>query len=183
MTVNVSDFGPRLETERLILRVPVEADFDHFVALMADEETTRHIGGIQSPPIVWRALASLIGHWALRGYGFFSVEEKATGEWLGRVGPWFPHGWPMEEIGWTIKREAWGKGYASEAAERCLDWAFNDLGWNEVVHLIHKDNHGSQGVARRIGSVNSNQQVEAAGFGIICDQWGQTKADWLARRR
>lgn len=183
MAADISAFGPRLETERLVLRVPVEADAEHLIPLMADEQTAQHIGGVQSAPLVWRALAAVIGHWAIRGYGFFSVEDKVTGEWLGRVGPWFPYGWPQEEIGWTIKREAWGQGYASEAAERCLAWAFGELGWDSVIHLIHEDNHGSQGVARKIGSVNWKKPVQVAGFDIIADQWGQTKADWQARQR
>jgi RimJ/RimL family protein N-acetyltransferase len=183
MPVDVSTFGPRLETERLVLRVPEERDVEPLITVMADEETARHIGGTQTPPIVWRSLAGLIGHWALRGYGFFSVEDRATGEWLGRVGPWCPYGWPQEEIGWTIKRDAWGKGYAAEAAERCLAWVFEDLGWDSVIHLIHEDNIGSQGVARKIGSYNWSKPVEVAGFDIIADQWGQTREEWRNRRR
>jgi RimJ/RimL family protein N-acetyltransferase len=150
---------------------------------MADEETARYIGGIQSPPMVWRSLASIIGHWALRGYGFFSIEDKATGEWLGRVGPWYPHGWPQPEVGWTIKRQACGKGYASEAAARSIDWAFDALGWDSVIHLIDDANIGSQGVARKLGSRNLNRKAEVAGFDMIVDVWGQSKADWLARKR
>ncbi|MEE2526922.1 GNAT family N-acetyltransferase [Hyphobacterium sp. HN65] len=181
MPVDISSFGPRLETGRLILRVPEERDLEPLAEAMADEETARHIGGTQTPPMVWRSLCGIVGHWAMRGYGFFTIEDKASGEWLGRVGPWFPHGWPQPEVGWTVKREAWGKGYASEAAARCLDWVFDDLGWESVVHLIHKDNIGSQGVARKLGSKNWNKPVEVAGFGIIVDQWGQTREDWKAR--
>lgn len=181
--VDISSFGPRLETERLILRVPVEADVEHLIPMMGDEQTAEFIGGTQTPPHVWRGLAGLIGHWAIRGYGFFSVEDKATGEWLGRVGPWFPYGWPQEEIGWTVKREAWGRGIASEAAERCLAFVFEELGWESVIHLIDENNVGSQGVARKIGSRNLGCPVEVAGFGMMADQWGQTKAEWLARQK
>jgi RimJ/RimL family protein N-acetyltransferase len=183
LPVDIATFGPRLETERLILRPLEERDVEHLIAVMADEETARYIGGVQSPPMVWRAVASIIGHWALRGYGFFAVEDKATGEWLGRIGPWYPMGWPQPEIGWTVKREAWGRGVAAEAAERCLAWAFEDLGWDSVIHLIHADNRASQGVARKIGSYNWNQPVEVAGFNMMADQWGQTRQEWRQRRR
>jgi len=182
MGMDVSAFGPRLETERLILRVPEERDLEPLAAAMADEETARHIGGTQSPPMVWRSIASIIGHWALRGYGFFTVEDKASGEWLGRVGPWYPHGWPQPEVGWTIKREAWGKGYASEAAARSMDWAFDELGWAAVIHLIDEANTGSQGVATKLGSRNLGRKAEVAGFGMIVDVWGQSREDWSARR-
>ncbi|WP_420434625.1 GNAT family N-acetyltransferase [Hyphobacterium sp.] len=183
MPVDISSFGPRLETERLVLRVPEERDVDPLIAVMADQETAQFIGGTQTPPLVWRGLCGVIGHWAVRGYGFFSVEDKASGEWLGRVGPWYPYGWPQEEIGWTIKREAWGKGYAAEAAGRCLDWVFEDLGWASAVHLIDAGNIGSQGVARKIGSYNWNRKVEVAGFDMIVDVWGQTRDEWRARQR
>lgn len=183
MPVDISSFGPRLETERLVLRVPEERDFESLAAVMADEETARHIGGVQSPPLVWRALCTVIGHWAVRGYGFFTVEDKATGEWLGRVGPWNPHGWPQPEVGWTIKRDAWGKGYASEAAARSIDWAFDALGWESVIHLIDKENTGSQGVARKLGSKNLGYQSEVAGFDMVVDVWGQSRDDWQAKRR
>jgi RimJ/RimL family protein N-acetyltransferase len=182
MAIDISSFGPRLETGRLVLRVPEERDFEPLAAVMADEETARHIGGVQEPAQVWRSLCGVIGHWAVRGYGFFSVEDKASGEWLGRVGPWNPHGWPQPEVGWTIKREAWGKGYAAEAGARSLDWIFDDLGWESVIHLIHADNIGSQGVARKLGSYNWNKPVKIAGFDIIADQWGQTREEWRARR-
>lgn len=183
MPLDISTLGPRLETERLLLRPMEERDIPHLFEVMADEETARHIGGVQSPPLVWRAVASIIGHWALRGYGFFSVEDKASGEWLGRIGPWYPHGWPQPEVGWTVKRQAWGKGIAPEAAARCLDWVFDELGWESVIHLIHKDNTGSQAVARKLGSYNWNKPVKVAGFDIIADQWGQTREEWKARSR
>jgi len=182
MTTLADALGPVLETERLILRPPEERDLEPMCALMDDEETTRFIGGVQSPPLVWRALCGIVGHWAMRGYGFFVVEDKGSGEWLGRVGPWYPHGWPQPEIGWTISRDHWGKGYAAEAATRCMDWVFDDLGWTDVIHLIDVKNVASAGVAKKLGSYNWNKPVEVAGFGMMADQWGQTRDEWRARR-
>ena len=89
---------PVLETKRLILKRPAIEDFEPLCALMSDEETTRFIGGLQEPALVWRSLCGIVGHWEFRGYGFFSVFEKESGDWIGRVGPWYPHGWPQPEI-------------------------------------------------------------------------------------
>ena len=174
---------PVLETDRLILRQPDLSDFEPLCELMGDEETTRFIGGVQEPALVWRGLCGIVGHWALRGYGFFSVIEKESGNWLGRVGPWYPHGWPQPEIGWSLNRSTWRKGYASEAAVACMDYVVDELGWPDVVHLIHADNTPSQGVARKIGSRDLGHDAEVAGFGMIVDVWGQSAAEWRALRR
>lgn len=93
------------------------------------------------------------GAWSVQGYSNFSVIEKATGRWIGRAGAWFPPGWAGQEIGWAFSRDAWGKGYATEAAVRCPEWAFDALGWNEAVHIIHPDNAASVAVAKTIGAV------------------------------
>ena len=173
---------PVLETERLILRRPEEADFEPLARMMGDEENTAFIGGVQEPAHVWRALCAMLGHWELRGYGFFSVIERDSGDWLGRVGPWYPHGWPQPEVGWTIRRESWGRGYAVEASAACLDFVFDRLGWDSVCHLIHAENAPSQGVARKLGSVDWGRDVEVAGFNMMVDLWGQTADEWRARR-
>ena len=175
--------GPVIETARLRLRVPEERDFPHFVALMSDEVAARHIGGVQSAPMTWRNLAALVGHWHFRGYGFFTVEERETGAWVGRVGPWYPHGWSQPEVGWSILRDHWGKGYGPEAAAASLDFAFDTLGWDEVIHLIAAENVNSQAVARKLGSRDTGRDEEVAGFGMIVDVWGQLKAEWAENRK
>ncbi|MEO0697172.1 MAG: GNAT family N-acetyltransferase [Pseudomonadota bacterium] len=146
--------GPTIETERLILRpIDMEADFEGYCEIMADEDTVRYIGGkTMPPPMVWRTMATVLGHHHTRGYSFLSVIEKATGAWVGRVGPWYPHGWPAPEIGWTIHPGHTRKGYASEAGKACLDYVFNDLGWEKVIHVIHPENHASMKTAEKIGS-------------------------------
>lgn len=152
--------GPRamtdvvLETERLILRkIDAQRDFDAWARLMADELTVKYIGGqVMNRALAWRQMAAVIGHWEILGYGFFSVEHKETGEWIGRVGPWNPEGWPEPEIGWTIGREHWGKGYATEAALASLRYAFDVLRWKRVIHAILEGNERSIAVAGRLGS-------------------------------
>ncbi len=144
----------QIETERLILReIDMERDFEPWCKAHSDAETVRFIGGeIMEPAKVWRQMASVIGHWQIRGYGFFSAESKETGEWVGHVGPWYPEGWPGREIGWTIAREHWGKGYATEAARACLGYVFDTLGWDKVIHVILPGNAASIAVASKIGS-------------------------------
>jgi RimJ/RimL family protein N-acetyltransferase len=143
-----------IETERLILRkIDAERDFEPWARVMGDERTVRFLGtGVLDRALAWRHMAAVIGHWEIRGYGFFSIEDKATGEWLGRVGPWFPEGWPAPEIGWTISRDHWGKGYATEAGRASIDYAFRELGWASVVHVILAGNERSVAVAERLGS-------------------------------
>ena len=144
----------QLETERLILRpVDPERDLEPWTRTHSDEETVRYLGGeIMSKAKSWRMMAAVVGHWQIRGYGFFSVESKDTGAWVGHVGPWFPEGWPGREIGWTIAREHWGKGLATEAARACLDYVFDTLGWKRVIHVILPGNEASIAVARKLGS-------------------------------
>lgn len=150
---------------------------------MRDSVAAEHIGGVAEPAIVWRNLAMLIGHWSMRGYGFFSVEEKATGDWVGRVGPWNPHDWPEPEVGWAITRAHWGKGYAPEAASAAMAYVFDRLDWPAVHHAIAPDNVNSQAVARKLGSTHTGRQTELPGFGVTVDLWGQTRAQWAEARK
>ena len=85
----------------------------------------------------------------------FSVVEKGTGKWIGRVGPWQPEQWPGTEVGWGLVRSAWGKGYARESAEAAITWAFDALGWDEVIHIIALGNVRSQALAERLCASNA----------------------------
>lgn len=174
----------RLETERLILRLPRNEDLDAWARFMADEETTRYIGGVQPRPMAWRALAAMLGSWHLQGFAMFSVIEKSSGNWIGRIGPWQPEGWPGTEVGWSLFREHWGKGYASEAARATIDWAFDNLGWSEVIHTILPDNVASKGVAAKLGSryLRMGRLPEPHHENPV-EIWGQTREQWLARTR
>jgi RimJ/RimL family protein N-acetyltransferase len=176
--------GPTLETERLILRPPIEADLDGWAAFLADEEAARFIGGAMPRAAAWRAMATMAGSWLLKGFSMFSVIEKSTGRWVGRLGPWAPEGWPGTEVGWGLIRDCWGKGYATEGAEAAIDWAFDHLGWDDVVHSIHLDNAGSIAVAERLGSRHRGPSRLPAPFEHLpVDLWGQSKKEWRARRR
>lgn len=165
--------GPELETERLCLRPPSIADLDGFAELMADPLGTEFIGGVKTRPEAWRGLATFCGHWVLRGFGMFSVVEKASGRWIGMVGPTCPDAWPGPEIGWRLARLAWGKGYASEAATRTMIWARDELRWTDVIHLIDPKNHRSLALAKRLGSVRQGTAVMPPPFNIEIDVYGQ----------
>ncbi|WP_426959584.1 GNAT family N-acetyltransferase [Muricoccus radiodurans] len=144
--------GPVLTTDRLVLRPPVLADLDGWAALMADPVAARFIGGPQSRTVAWRGLTSAAGSWAVQGFGPFSVVERASGRWIGRIGPWRPEGWPGDEIGWALDRGAWGRGLAREGAAATMEWARTALRWREVIHVVHPDNAPSRALAGRLGS-------------------------------
>ena len=118
---------PTLETDRLILRAPREEDFRAEFGFY-DSEASRFVGGPLRPDQIWRQQATIMGHWMFRGYGYWAVDHKDTGDYLGRVGLWFPEGWPEREIGWTLLPAAQGNGYATEAA-LCL----RAHGWDVTV--------------------------------------------------
>ncbi len=176
--------GPVIETDRLILRPTLAEDFDGWAALMADEAATRFLGGVQPRSAAWRGFCSMAGAWALYGFGMFSVVEKDSGRWIGRLGPWKPEGWPGSEVGWGLLPETWGKGYATEGAAAAIDWAFDHLDWTDVIHCIDPGNAPSQAVARRLGSRNRGVGAMPAPFEAApVDIWGQTREEWRARRR
>jgi RimJ/RimL family protein N-acetyltransferase len=150
--------------------------------MMADEPTARFIGGVMAPSVVWRGLRTMIGCWAADGFGMFSVIEKDTGRWIGRLGPWYPGGWPAPELGYGLIKEATGKGYATEGARAAGDWAIAHLGWTEINHCIHPRNFASQHVAARLGAVNKGPvNLPPPYEGEPVDLWGQTAAEWKGR--
>ena len=114
----------------------------------------------------WRHLATMVGHWHLRGFGMWGVEELATGRLVGRVGFHEPDGWPAFELGWTLGRTAWGKGYATEAAKRCLAYAFEEMDREHVISLIDPENVSSIRVAERIGETLEGD-VEVGGHRLL----------------
>jgi RimJ/RimL family protein N-acetyltransferase len=114
----------------------------------------------------------------------FSVIEKSSGRWVGRLGPWQPEGWPGTEIGWAIARECWGRGYAPEGAAAATDWAFDNLGWTNVIHSIAPANAASQAVARKLGSRNLGPgKLPAPYHDALVDIWGQSLDEWRSRRK
>jgi len=174
--------GPTLETDRLLLRPPCIEDFEAWAALLGDPVAARFIGGVQSRAAAWRNLALMTGAWSLQGFSNFSVLEKSTGRWVGRAGPWHPEGWPGAEIGWAFDRSVWRRGYATEAATRSLEWAFEALGWTDAIHAIDPANEASIAVARRLGAERRGVGRLPAPYDTAVEIYGQSRAAWRARR-
>jgi RimJ/RimL family protein N-acetyltransferase len=142
---------PTLETERLRLRPFRLSDFDDYAAMCEDPEVARYLLTRLSREQSWRHLAFLVGHWKLRGYGMWAVEERETGTFVGRIGFADPEGWPGCELAWTLARRWWGRGYATEGARAALAHAFTALDKDRVISLIHPENRASIRVAERLG--------------------------------
>ena len=168
---------PMLETERLRLRSFREADLDAYAAICADPEVMRYLGDGRalSRADAWRQMALIIGHWTLRGYGLWAVEERATGALVGRLGFFKPEGWPGFELGWMLRRASWGRGYATEGAGRALAHAFTEMGRDHLISLIRPDNRASIRVAERLGERLERRTdlfgQEALVYGIDRAQW------------
>lgn len=143
---------PVLETERLVLRAPVAADYPVWEAF-AGTERARYIGGPYSPRLAWRSFGHMVGHWVMRGFGLFVITRRGSDRPLGAIGPWFPKGWPEAEISWSIwDAEAEGQGIAFEAAARARAFAYQTLGWSTAVSYIDPPNARSIALAERLGA-------------------------------
>ena len=142
---------PVLTTERLVLRAPVPGDADKFIAFYQTDRA-RFVGGPMTPRQAWNFFGTEIGHWAIRGFGMFTVTRKGSDTPLGIVGHWYPLGWPETEIGWVLFDPAdEGQGIAREAAEACITHGWETLGWQTMVSYIDKGNDASVRLAERLG--------------------------------
>ncbi|MEZ5826820.1 MAG: GNAT family N-acetyltransferase [Geminicoccaceae bacterium] len=142
-----------IETERLRLCVPAERHFEPFAAMMADEESARFIGGARGRTDSWRTFAMILGHWTLRGYGLYAVEDRASGTFMGRIGLLYPDGWPALELGYALARPFWRKGHAREACIAVMEREVRRLSPERLVSIIADDNELSQKLARSLGAV------------------------------
>jgi RimJ/RimL family protein N-acetyltransferase len=143
--------APILRTERLVLRGPEMCDFEPLVEFYADEQRSTGFGGPIKREEAWRWFATNIGHWAIHGYGFWTVTTDS--KVCGIVGLWFPEGWPEPELGWVMFQNAEGKGYAAEAALAVRAHAYDSLGFPTLTSLIVPDNSRSIRLAERLGCV------------------------------
>lgn len=142
---------PMLETERLILRAPKGADFAVYRAFYADRAASSFYGGPLDPALAWRKLAVDLGHWALRGYGMWSLELRETGEMIGSCGLVWPEGWPRHELTWWMMPAARRHGYALEASRAAIDWGYDELGWRRVETHMDDANQPARLLAEKLG--------------------------------
>lgn len=175
---------PVLETARLGLRGSRVDDLDPFAAMLADPEVARLKGleGGAGREQCWAGLARILGHWALRDFGLFVVEERGSGAFVGTIGVIEPLGWPRPELTWTVARPRWNRGFATEAAAAVRDWAFEILPDRELLSMVPPDNPASRRVAEKIGGMPRGE-VRLGGGPVGLYAFGRSR--WvtpLARR-
>ncbi|HEY2445644.1 MAG TPA: GNAT family N-acetyltransferase [Rhizomicrobium sp.] len=174
---------PHLETERLIMRGWRTGDFESYARFMADPDVMHHLTGEpMSRADTWRNMTMLIGHWSLRGYGIWAVERRSDRALVGRVGLHNPEGWPGLEVGWTLGKEYWGQGFATEAARAALNYGFLTQRTERLISVIDPDNGPSQAVARRLGeSRGERREIAYAGKVFRADIWSISRDEWARR--
>ncbi len=143
---------PTVETERLLLRAPRDEDFPVYRAFFADEKASHSYGGPLEDGQAWRMLAGDLGHWVLRGYGRWAVEEKASGAMIGGCGLWWPGGWPRSELTWWIIPSARRKGFAFEASRAAIRFGYRTLGWQLVETHIDDRNRPAHRLVEKLGA-------------------------------
>ncbi|HEY1890895.1 MAG TPA: GNAT family N-acetyltransferase [Steroidobacteraceae bacterium] len=158
--------APRLETDRLILRPHRVEDFPDCVAMWRDPQVVKYTIGSEAPPQrTWQRLLAYCGHWALLGFGYWAVESKVSGRYIGELGfadyhrdlPDYVQGLP--EIGWALAVEAQGQGYASEALRKVLEWGDANLGAASTFCIIQRENQVSVHLARKIGYLTTLREA------------------------
>ena len=139
-----------IETERLLLRPIQINDLDEFASLHTDREVTRFVRALDRATARER-LRLAEREWLERGYGMLAVIERASGRFLGRAGLKY---WPQfeeNELGWVLRRDAWGRGYTTEAGRACVQWGFSAFVMPYLTAMIGADNVRSVRVAQRLG--------------------------------
>lgn len=180
----MSKIIPTLTSDRFVLRGFSEDDVPALTALHSDPDVMRYLrpnGAVETRPRqAWDYIVEMIGHWTLKGYGKWAMADRDSDELIGRVGYFHaPYEWPGLELGWTIARRLWGKGYATEAARLALDWGFETLKTDEIISAIHPDNAASIRVAERLGETYTHDApLNGHSFRI----YTMTRKAWLNAR-
>lgn len=161
---------PVIETPRLRLRPFAESDLDDLARLNANPQVMRFLGAGQTLDRVqtWQQISLMHGHQQLRGYSLVAIEDRASGKFIGRSGPWFPVDWPMIEVGWVIDPAFQGQGFATEAGRAMVDWTFANLPVDEVCSMILPGNAASTRVAEKLGARHAGRQLV---FGKEANVW------------
>lgn len=150
---------PTIRTERLLLRPPCAEDFGGYRDFYADAEASSFYGGPLTAAQAWRKLAFDIGHWALRGFGMWTLVEVSSGRMVGGCGIVWPEGWPRHELTWWVRPEARRNGYAEEASRAALAWASETLGWSAVETHMNDGNEPARQLAEKLGGVVIARQM------------------------
>ena len=174
--------SPVLETERLLLRPPSGADFEAWAAFTADPEASRFLGGPAGRPTAWRNLCTMAGSWTVMGFGNFSVIEKATGRWVGRIGLNEILDWPgpdKVEVGWELHQEFWGRGLATEGGRASMRYGFEVVGLARIMSATMATNAASRRVMDKCGL---RFQGELHLPGAVVAWYAVDRAHWRANQ-
>jgi len=159
---------PTIETERLVLRPHVLADFDAYAQMWGDPDVVRFIGGTPSDrQAAWARFVQQAGMWHHMGFGFFAIEEKATGNFVGEAGfqdmrrELAPSIEGTLEAGWALNPAGQGWGYATEAMSAAIGWAETAFAGRKMTAIIDPDNLPSVRVAKKLGFVELARTVYA----------------------
>jgi RimJ/RimL family protein N-acetyltransferase len=170
---------PRLETERLLLREPTSLDFEAYAQHMSDDDLRKYSGGALNRREAWRIFLVGAGSWVVTRSGWWMLEERASGSVVGTVGAFFRE-WNLDkgrdadlEIGWSLYRDAWRKGYAREAAAAAMASAVATHDPARVIAHIDKENVASAAVAKAIGITHAG----------ATDFYGAPSELWVIDRR
>ena len=153
---------PSLNTERLLLRAFEKNDLDPFADLVADKEVIQHAtydGTTMTRTQAWNWLCFMLGHWHMRGFGIWGVEEKSSGELIGRIGLQFLDWFDDVELVWMLSKSAWGKGFAAEGARAAINFGHNTLALPRVAAVIRQENISSIRLAESLG-MEMEKEVE-----------------------
>jgi len=152
--------------------------------MSAEVRRALHLPDDYSRADAWRGMAHWRGQWALRGTGQWAVVETGTGSLIGRAGlnrPELP-GWPGIEVGWTLDPGRWGRGFATEAGERSIAYAFDHVGADQVCSVILAENERSAAVPPRLGFSLTESRVLPHFSEAPHDIWRLTREQWERRR-
>lgn len=153
---------PRLNTERLLLRAFDKDDLDPFAEMVADKDVI-HQATYDGTPMTrtqaWNWLCLMLGHWHMRGFGIWAVEEKSSGDFIGRIGLQFLDWFDDVELVWMLAKSAWGKGYGSEGGSAVIEYGLDTLDLPRIAAVIHKENEPSIRLAERLG-MDVEKEVE-----------------------
>lgn len=153
-----------LETDRLIFRQWEKSDFPAIAEFYSDKENAQFVGGTKNSEQAWRLMATYIGHYALHGYSYLAIDEKATGNFIGSLGLWNSEPWPELELGYWLLPAAQGKAYGQEAGLAVKNYAINVLKVPSLVSYIHSANQPSIKLATRLGATYDSS-IQLLDFG------------------
>uniref|UniRef100_UPI002117CBBD GNAT family N-acetyltransferase n=1 Tax=Frankia sp. AvcI1 TaxID=573496 RepID=UPI002117CBBD len=171
---------PTVLTPRLALRGWRADDVLDYLEIVSGSGMADHTPQPKTEAAAWSQTAFQIGHWALRGYGMWAVEDRATGQLLGRAGLYEALGWPGCEVAWTIRRERWGEGLATEAGRAALEFAFDVVKRDDLISIMTAENTGSIKVATKLGlTYGRTETIQGGEYSIYVI----SRSEWAAMRK